>query len=181
MKKQDKIDLLKRGIENQEICRCFYTYAPSDYYTYIYPNAVNEKFILGQHEDDFILDGYRITKVSHLKKIQIKNDKCNEINGMLGIKKQIKMPDVDITNWEMIFRSLQKYEGFITIEDEINEKFAIGVIDKVLKKKLYFSFFDADGIWDEDGLEIPYSQITTVQWGDRYARGWEKYMELRKK
>ena len=86
------------------------------------------------------------------------------------------MPDVDISNWQTIFDSLQKLNKFIIIEDDINEQFAIGIIEKTFKNKLYFKSFDADGIWDNAGLEIPYSQITSVKWDCRYADTWEKYM-----
>ena len=146
-------------------------------YFYYYPNAVNDKFLLGQTEDDFLLDGYCIRKVSQLKKVESKDDKCNEINNWIGLTNKIAMPDVDISSWQTIFDSLQKLNKFIIIEDAINEQFAIGIIEKVFKNKLYFKSFDADGIWDDAGLEIPYSQITTVKWASRYADIWQKYLD----
>ena len=82
--------------------------------------------------------------------------------------------------WQTIFESLQKRNKFVIIEDEINEQFAIGVIEKVFKNKLYFKRFDADGIWDEEEIEIPYSTITTVQWDTRYAEMWERYLSQEK-
>ena len=174
MKKQEKLDILQKAIAKPQICRCYFTY--DDVYFYYYPNAVNEKFILGQEEDDFLLDGYCIRKISQLKKVEIKDDKCNEINHLNGLTKELAMPDVDISNWQTIFDSLQKLNKFIIIEDDINEQFAIGIIEKTFKNKLYFKSFDADGIWDNAGLEIPYSQITSVKWDCRYADTWEKYM-----
>ena len=64
----------------------------------------------------------------------------------------------------------------IFIENELSGEFAIGIIEKTFKNKLYFKSFDADGIWDDAGLEIPYSQITTVKWATRYAEVWQKYL-----
>ena len=53
MKKQEKIDLIEKSIAEKEICRCFFSYDPG--YIYCYPNAVNDRFILGQEEDDFLI------------------------------------------------------------------------------------------------------------------------------
>lgn len=175
MKKQEKIDLLRKGISERTICRCYFTYDRN--YFYYYPNAVNETFFLGQEEDDFLLDGYCIRKLSHLKKVEIKDDKCNEINRMFGIADQIKDPGIDITSWQTIFQSLSHLDAYIQIEDAVNEQFAIGMIEKVLKDRLCFKTFDADGVWDEQSMEIRYSQITSVQWGTRYAQYWKRYLE----
>lgn len=175
MKKQEKIDLIQRAIDETAICRCWFSYDQN--YFYYYPNAVNDKFILGQEEDDFLLDGYCIRKIAHLKKAEIKDDKCNEINKLFGVTDQIADPGIDISSWQAIFKSLSELNTYIQIEDAFSEQFAIGIIEKVLKDKLFFRRFDADGIWDEDSVEIRYSQITSVQWGTRYARYWKRYLE----
>lgn len=175
MKKQEKIELLQRGIAEKEICRCYFIY--DNECSYYYPNAVNDQFLLAQEEDDFALDGYCIRKISHLKKVEIKADLCNAINKFNGTHEQIKMPPVDIASWKSIFDALKKLESFVIIENELSGEFAIGIIEKVLNNKLYFKPFDADGFWDETGLEIPYSQITTVKWDCRYAQVWQKYLQ----
>lgn len=175
MKKQEKIDLIQKAIQETVICRCYFVYDQN--YFYYYPNAVNEKFFLGQEEDDFLLDGYCIRKISQLKKVEVKDDKCQEINELFGITDQVADPGIDISSWQSIFESLSKLDTYIQIEDAFGELFAIGIIQKVLKDKLYFKHFDADGIWDEADLEIRYSQITSVSWGTRYAQYWKRYME----
>ena len=175
MKKQEKINLIQRAIQETVICRCYFVYDQN--YFYYYPNAVNEKFFLGQEEDDFLLDGYCIRKISQLKKVEVKDDKCQEINELFGITDQVADPGIDISSWQSIFESLSKLDTYIQIEDAFGELFAIGIIQKVLKDKLYFKHFDADGIWDEADLEIRYSQITSVSWGTRYAQYWKRYME----
>ena len=55
-------------------------------------------------------------------------------------------------------------------------KFAIRHIEKVLKNKVLFKYFDADGIWQDELLEIPFSQITTVKFGSRYVETFSKYV-----
>lgn len=175
MKKQEKIDLVQNCIDKTAICRCYFTYEPSYYYSY--PIAVNDKFVFGYEEDDFILDGCFVRKISHLKKVEIKRDKCHEINVMLGITDQLVDPGIDISSWRSIFEALFHLDIFVIIEDHINGQFAIGTIQKVLKRKLYFKRFDANGVWDENELEIPYSQITSVEWGSRYAECWKRYFD----
>ena len=39
-----------------------------------------------------------------------------------------------------------------------------------------FKHFDADGIWQDELLEIPFSQITTVVFGSRYVETLSKYV-----
>jgi hypothetical protein len=175
MKKQDKIEVINKGIVDVEICRCYFSYYDS--YVYYYPNAMNDKFILGQQEDDFILDGYWIHKISDLKKVEIKNDKCNEINKLNGLTKNVVMPIIDITSWETIFISLKEINRFVIVEDVTNDEFLIGLIDKVYKKKIRFKAFDADGQWQEGTWDIPYSSITNIAWDTRYTKNWEMYFE----
>ena len=174
MKKKEKIDLIQSAIDNTLICRCYFCY--DENYFYYYPNAVNDKFILGQEEDDFQLDGYNIRKISHLEKAQVRDDKCNEINRLNGLTEKINMPDVDITSWQTVFTSLKAMDTFVIVEDALAGNFAIGTIEKVLKNKIRFLRFDADGIWDSEPIEIIYSSITNVAWNTRYTKNWEKYL-----
>ena len=175
MKRQEKIDIIEKAIKNTEITRFYFSY--DENYFYYYPHTVNEKFILGQEEDDFLLDGYAIRKISQLRKVEVKDDKCDEINKEIGLTAQIKKPDVDISSWRTIFESLKTLNTFIIIQDEINEYFFIGVIKKILKNKVYFLEFDANGVWSDYEVEIPYSMITSVQWNTRYATTWEKHLK----
>ena len=175
MKKEEKIAVISNAILSVDICRCYFQYDQN--YFYYYPNAVNERFLLGQEEDDFLLDGYCIRKISHLKKVEVKDDKCNAINRFLGVTDGIAMPEVDITSWQTIFESLSQMAVYIEIENAFNGQFAIGKIIKVFSNRLYFSPFGSDGVWDADGIEIRYAQITSVKWGTRYAESWRRFLE----
>ena len=73
---------------------------------------------------------------------------------------------------EMGFNIIVERESLIDDECE----FAIGKIDKVLKTKVLFKHFDADGIWQDDCYEIPYSQITSVTFASRYVDVFSKYV-----
>lgn len=89
------------------------------------------------------------------------------------------MPPVNISIWKGIFDALMVLDCFVIIEDEINEIFDIGIIEKTFKNTLHFKSFDADGIWDDVALEIPYSQVTAVKWETRYAKVWQEYLHAK--
>ncbi len=177
MTKNEKIEIINRAILKIELCRCYFKYDENCFY--YYPNAVNDKFILAQEEDDFLLDGYSIRKLSQLKKVELTQNKYNEINKEIGLTEKIQKPDIDLTSWLSIFNSLKAVNEVVIIENEFNNEFVIGVIQKVLKNKLYFLDFDADGVWSSEPLEIPYSSITSVQWNTRYTTIWKKYLKIR--
>ena len=123
-----------------------------------------------------ILDGFHIRKISHITKVEIKDDLCQVINVWNGITKQVRHPNIDISSWTPIFDSLREYPGFLMIEDDINKQFAIGEIAAIQKKHFMFRQFDANGIWQEDLLRIPYSTITLVAWDTRYTNYWYEYL-----
>ena len=175
MKKQEKIALIQSAINELAICRCYFVY--DDNYFYYYSIMVNDKFLLGVNENDFSLNGYSIRKMSHLNKVEIKDDKCHEINKMFGIVDQIINPNIDISSWQSIFQSLINYDGYIIVQDEFHQKFFIGKLIKVFKNKFDFLCLDADGNWYDYITSFRYTQITSISWNTRYDIFWKKYME----
>ncbi len=178
MKKSEIKELIASAIEPRNLCRVFFKYDVN--YRYNFPLIVSDKLFLSANEDDFILDGISIRRFCDIKKAEIKNDKCSEIIKAEGILDKIQIPEVDITDWHSTFLSLSKLDFNIIIEKEslIADEclFAIGKIDKVLKSKVIFKYFDANGIWQDDCYEIPYSQITSVTFASRYVDVFSKYV-----
>ena len=125
----------------------------------------------------FFIDGYCISRISKLDKVEIMNNKYNEINKMLGNADYIRNPNIDISSWQTIFTDLSSLDKYIQIEDASNGLFAIGVINKVLKDRIYFKSFDVNGCWDEELMGIKFSNITSVSWDNRYSNAWKKYLE----
>ena len=178
MKKSEMRELVRSAIEPKDLCRMFFKYDVN--YRYYFPFQVSDKLFLGAEEDDFVIDGFAIRRFCDFTKVQIKNDKCVEIIKNEGILSNISTPEIDLTDWYSVFLSLQRTGKNIIIEkeslDEDEWEFAIGCIEKVLKKKVLFKHFDADGIWQDDLLEIPFSGITTVIFGSRYVETFSKYV-----
>lgn len=177
MKRSKKISVLRECARNKHICRCFYEYDKSYWYYYI--NDFNDKFVLGQEENDFELNGYTIRNLDELKKAEIKNDVCEEINRLNGVAGQIKAPEIDISSWQSIFNSLLECGEWVIVENENDEIFHIGTILKAGKNKLTMREFDADGKWQEE-TKIPYKEITSVSFKTRYIDNWRKYLERTK-
>ena len=178
MKKLEIIELINMAVKSKEMCRIFFKY--NYHYSYHFPLKTSEKLFLSANEDDFIIDGFSVRRFCDIKNIEIKNDKCIEIIKREGVLDNITIPEIDITNWYSTFLSLSKLNMNIIIEKESLDddecEFAIGKIVRVLKTKVVFKHFDADGIWQEDYYEIPYSQITSITFACRYVEVFSKYV-----
>lgn len=178
MKKDEMIALLQASVEQKPLLRLYLKY--DAYYSYWFPLGVSKKLLLAAKEDDFIIDGYSIRRISDIKKIELKDDKCSEIIKTEKILDQLSAPEIDLTDWHSAFLSLQKLQENMIIQHEsLEEKdwdFWIGRIEKVLKTKVVFRHFDADGIWQEEPYEIPFSRITSVTFDSRYVNVFSKYV-----
>lgn len=178
MKKSKIIRRLTQCIDPRQLCRVYMKY--SDGYFYYFPLKVNDKFFLGAVEDDFQLDGYCIRRIKQVQKAQIRDDKCLEIEIAEGLVKDIAVPKVSLSDWPQMFRSLRAMNRNIIIEHESRDRkkceFYIGRIEEVKKHSVIFRHFDADGVWQEETVKIPYSHITSVTFGARYVDVFSKYL-----
>ncbi|MEA4846829.1 MAG: hypothetical protein VB106_06305 [Clostridiaceae bacterium] len=171
-------EIVTACMKNRVLCRVFLRY--NAYYTYYFPLLASDKLFLGAKEDDFILDGYTVRQFKDVTKAQIKNDMCNEILIKEGIVDSIVMPEIDLTDWQTVFSSLQKRNKNIIVEkesiDEDECEFYIGRIESVYKKFVYVRHFDADGVWQDEPYKIPYTEITSITFDSRYINIYSKYL-----
>lgn len=172
MKKIDKINCLKDSKGTYNLCQCYFDY--SAYYIYFYILDYSDKFFLGAEEDDFCLDGFQIRKISDLKKINLKEDLCIKILEEKQPLANLEIPKINLTSWKTILESLKPLNVLVIIQDEIEEDFYMGYINKIEKSYIHFRHVDANGIWYED--DIPYSCITSLTFFDRYSRAWQEYL-----
>ena len=179
MKKSEMIELINSSLKKDDMCRIFFKY--NYHYSYHFPLITSDKLFLSANEDEFIINGFSVRRFCDIKKVEIKDDKCVEIIKNEGVLNNIKVPEIDITDWHSTFDSLSKLNINIIVEreslDDDECEFAIGKIVKVLKTKVIFKHFDADGIWQENDYEIPYSQITSVTFDNRYINTYSKYIK----
>ena len=178
MKKDEIKERIRSAIEGRDLCRVYFKYDPA--YFYYFPLKMGEKLFLGAEEDDFILDGFSVRRFCDVKKAEVKDDKCIEILRSEGVLENVTVPPIDLTDWQSVFLSLREMNRNIIVEHESLDadecEFAIGRIEKVMKTKVLFKHFDADGIWQEGLYEIPFSQITSVTFDSRYVNIFSKYV-----
>ena len=178
MKKHEIIELINTAAKSNEMCSILFKY--NYHYSYHFPLITSDKLFLSANEDDFLIAGFSVRRFCDVKKAEMKNDKCAEIIKSEGVLDNIKVPEIDVTDWYSVFLSLLKLNTNIIVEKEsLNDdecEFAIGKIVKVLKTKVIFKDFDADGVWLENYYEIPYTQITSVTFASRYVDVFSKYV-----
>lgn len=178
MTKSEMKALIRYAIDSRSMCRIYFRY--HYYYVHCFPLAASDRLFLSAMQDDFLINGFSIRRFRDMTKIVFNDDRRNEILRAEGIIDGISVPDVELEDWHGVFLSLQAMGKNVIVEresrNEDEELFFIGRIEKVLKSKVLFRSFDADGIWDEEPEAIPFSQITTVTFGSRYVEVFSKYV-----
>ncbi len=171
-------EIVTACMTDKALCRVYLQYKA--YYQYYIPLRVSDKLFLSAEEDDFILNGYHIRRFKDVTKAKIKKDMCVEILKKEGVINSLTAPDIDISNWETVFSSLQKRMKNIIVEKEDRDddkcEFVIGRIEKIYRNFVYVLHFDADGIWQTEPYRIPYKEITSVTFDSRYVNIFSKYL-----
>jgi len=179
MKKSQIKELVKSASENYNVINAYFRFDTS--YVNLIPLSLNDKLFLVINEYDFIFNGYSIYRFKDLIKVKIKHDMCDEILKSEGLTSSIIVPNIDIFNWKSVFESLKNMNRNIIVEkqtiDGEDAEFVIGRIEKIYKSFVYVWNFDAEGVWDESPIKIPYSQITNITFGSRYVDTFSKYID----
>ena len=178
MKKSDIKQFINKSIEHRHLCRVKFDYDNNTWF--VFPLLTNDRLFLCANEDDFILNGYSIRRFKDVEKTEYQDGKILSMIKAEKIDAKIIVPDVDMTDWQTIFTSLKEQNINIIIENEKAEEnedsFIIGKIIKATKTKVVMQHFDADGIWEEEFYEVPYTKITSVSFGTRYVETFSKYL-----
>ena len=178
MKKSEIRELINKSVEHRQLCRVKFDYDDNTWF--VFPLLTNDKLFLCANEDDFILNGYSIRRFKDVEKTEYQDGKILSMIKTEKIDAKIIVPDVDMTDWHTIFTSLKAQNINIIIQNEKAEEnedsFIIGRIIKATKTKVVMQHFDADGIWEEEFYEVPYTKITSVSFGTRYVETFSKYL-----
>ena len=178
MKKSDIKEVVNNSAEQRRLCRIKYDY--DNNVQFGFPLLSNEKLFLCANENDFILDGYSIRCFKDVERVESENDKYFSMLKAEKIDASIIVPTVDMTDWQTIFTSLKEKKLNVIVENEKAEEnedsFVIGKIIKATKTKVVMQHFDAEGVWEEELYEIPYSKITSVSFDTRYINVFSKYL-----
>ncbi|MDE6733387.1 MAG: hypothetical protein K2J77_10980 [Oscillospiraceae bacterium] len=174
MKKSKKLKILRRSCGTYDYCEFDFAYCANARYNYVLD--FNERLCLCACEDDFILDGFEICRVKDIERVSLLDNATVAINRRGGLLDELEAPAVDITSWRTAFEALAKEDFFVIVQNEYRGFFRIGKIKRVKKNSVIFKSFDGAGVW-QPKIKIPFSDITTVQFGNRYAVYWKKYLD----
>ena len=178
MKKSEIKNLIKSAVKSHKLCVISLKYDGRN--SCMIPLSSSERLFMATIEEDFLLDGYTVRMYRDVTNAVLSGEMYRKIMESEGLLDNLETPDVDVTDWNSVFTSLSRMNKNVIVEseDEDWEKagFAIGKIEKVCKNKVYLKHFDADGIWQEELVELPFSEITSVTFGSRYVEIFSKYV-----
>jgi hypothetical protein len=179
MRKYEMRELITENIVNKRLFKfkrekCVY------YYSFSILLSLGKNLLLGLNEDDFVLDGYSIVRFKDITEIELKGDCYEEILKKEGLLDNCEVPNIRLDNWQTVFEDLILMGKNVIIENEsINDdecEFGIGKITNIYNNSVHLKHFDAEGVWQDYPLIIPYSKITTVTFGSRYVDIFSKYV-----
>ena len=178
MKKYEIKATIKDNEKNLKLYNAFFRYDPN--YWNLIPLKSGDDLFLSAKDDDFILDGFTVRRFKDLVKVELVDSKYTEILKIEKVTEGLTVPFIDLSSWQTVFDSLELLGNNIIVEKESLDKdeweFAIGRIERIYNKFVYVRHFDADGIWQDEPLKIPYTQITSVTFASRYVDVFSKYL-----
>lgn len=174
MKKSKKLKILRKSCGTYDYCEFDFKYCANAVYYYVLD--FSEKLCLCACEDDFILDGFEVCRLRDTESVELVKNATVEINRQNGLLDDIEDPNVDISSWKTVFSSLAKTGLYVIVRNDYRDFFRIGKIKKVKKSSVVFKSFDGDGV-RQPKIKIPFSDITSVQFGNRYSTYWKKYLD----
>lgn len=147
-----------------------------------FPLKVGKNLFLATEEFDFQLDGFTIRRVRDVERVEPCPGIFTRIMEAEGWLDSIEIPQVDISGWGQVFRSLAAFGWNIIVEEEHlseDSSFSVGFIQDVADDHVTLRRFDADGVWDDEPITIDYGDITSVTFGSRYINVFSKYLPPR--
>ncbi len=179
MKKSEKLALLGEATGSYTLLKCDFRY--NSYPVYYYIQAVSDRFLYAAAEDDFILDGFCVEKLSALRSVRPVDNLIVQINRERELLKQLHAPTLVLDSWQTVLRSLAALDCFVILEQlepAEEEAFWLGKIQSVGASSVRFLAFDGDGVW-QSVEDIPFRRISRITFGSRYATVWQDYLEVK--
>ena len=180
MNKSEMQQAVRRAAESRQSINAGFRF-DSCYYN-LYPIKVDRNLFLAMNDLDFELDGYLIFQWRDLVTMKEKGRFYDSILLQENCVERTKVPNVDISCWKAVFMSLKGLDQNVIVEKRWGStdgwEFIIGKIGRIYQRFVYVWNFDADGVWMQEPIKIPYSEITHVTFGNRYIRMYSKYIQM---
>ena len=167
--------VLRAAQAERFLCECAFSYDECHRYCYVLGSS--DRLICFAVEDDFLLNGFVIGRLSDLRLAKPCGALFDRMCGECGLPGQLKPLQIDLSSWESVFCGLQRLGRMIIVENNIPGKdfFQMGYVTDVAQSYIVFRSVDAEGVWT-DHVMIAYDAITNVTFCDRYSATWQKYL-----
>lgn len=141
------------------------------------PLLMSEKLVLVVPYVDFQPDGYEVIRLRDISSIRA--DERAAFHGHImmseGVLESLCLPPVSLESFGALLTDLFAQGEPVIVSGK--EDLLLGTIEKAGKKKLQVRYIDGMGRVDEDLTRLPYDDITSVAFGNRYLKLVVQYAE----
>ncbi len=151
-----------------------------------YVLAVGDELALLHTFDDFEPDGYMLIRMDDVEDV-VRGDEEKHWDTMLegeGLLGGLDTDfEIDLCSWEAAIADVHERFGPMIVEcedrdeDEDEETSYVGRVSEITDRSVVLETVDGTGRWDDEPEEIPFMDITAVQFGTPYLERFWKYVE----
>jgi hypothetical protein len=138
----------------------------------------SDSLILIHHEYNLQFDGYIVIRRKDVTKSfsSDSNDYSAQLMKLEGWWEPVpaKIKKLPLDSWASLLR--QFVGKAVILQNERTEDFYIGPVTDVTESAVVTHYFDGCGEW-MDPERIPFSKITSMQFGDRYSTTYAKHLK----
>ena len=178
MKKKKIRKRIEKAVKSKRICRIYTEYDPEEPFRFL-PLAISEGLVYMIKDGDPAAYGYSVRSLDVIEKVRIEDGGVDSVSKEEEYEGK-KAPELDITDWPSVFRTLGKYGNVAIVECERlakkNERYAIGKIEKVGRKQVTIRYYGPDAAWENKRWKIPYENVTWVTTSSRYTEVLDRYV-----
>ena len=122
--------VLRAAQAERFLCECAFSYDEGHWYCYVLGSS--DRLICFAVEDDFLLNGFVIGRLSDLRLAKPCGALFDRMCRECGLPGQLKPLQIDLSSWESVFCGLQRLGRMIIVENNIPGKslFSDGVCDR---------------------------------------------------
>lgn len=145
------------------------------------PVALSKDFLILNEISEFYLYGYTLVPISTIDQVlwDAADQFVEHILRAEGIMEKVLLPyEIDMTNWESIFKSLQATGLPITVQCEALDEdyFFVGQIKRVDSDVVWVHHFDSEGVLADVWDDIPFELINKVGFDEPFANMLSKHL-----
>lgn len=178
MKKKKIRKRIEKAIKSKQICRIYTEYDREEPFRFL-PLKISDELLYLVKDGDQAANGCSVRCLDVIEKVKIEDDAAIPVPRG-EVTEQITAPDLDITDWQSVFKSLGKYGKVVIVESQKLAKkdgrYAVGKIEKVGRKQVTICYYGPDPVWENKRWKISYENVTWVTIDSRYTEVLNQYV-----